>query len=448
MSITEPSSFPKGFIWGAATSAYQIEGAWNIDGRGPSIWDTFSHQPGKIVHGDNGDVATDHYHRWEEDINLMVKLGLKAYRFSISWSRILPQGHGAINKPGLDFYDRLVDALLAHGIEPFPTLYHYDLPQALQDLGGWPTRQTSQLFAEYAQIVARCLGDRVNFWITHNEPMVVAFNGYLSGEHAPGLQDPMATALATHHLLLSHGLAVQAIRSESRKSTHVGIALNFSPVYPASDSEEDRQAVQRIDLVSNRLFLEPILQGKYPDEIMTLVGPLLPQIQTGDLETIATPIDFLGVNYYSRIVFRYDPEIALIQAVQVNPPESEYSQMWEIYPPGLYDLLKRIWQDYHPKNLLITENGVCVPDGIDFDGRIRDERRIRYLQDHLVQVQHALADGIPVSGYLVWSFLDNFEWTYGYRMRFGLVYVDFETLKRTIKDSGRWYADVIKRNGI
>ena len=440
--------FPDGFCWGTATSAYQIEGAWNEDGRGLSVWDTFCRQPGKIWHDQSADVASDHYHRWAEDVRVMADLGLQAYRFSIAWPRILPQGSGAVNPAGLDFYDRLVEALLEKGIEPFVTLYHWDLPQALQDQGGWPKRDTAYHFAEYARVVAERLGDRVTYWITHNEPFVAAVAGHFTGEHAPGQHDPFAAFRAGHHLLLSHGLAVQAIRAAVRRPAKVGITLNLSPVHPASDSEGDRRAAQLFDGVLNRTFLDPLFRGTYPGDVKKRLGPVFPRVKPADLECIAAPLDFLGVNYYSRGVVRQDRQVPLLQASQVQPEGSEYSQMWEIYPAGMHELLTRVWNDYRPAEIWVTENGICVPDGVDLDGRVRDFRRIGYLRDHIAQVHRAIADGVPVRGYFVWSLLDNFEWAYGYRMRFGLVYVDFDSLSRTVKDSGRWYARVIQENGL
>lgn len=441
-------SFPQGFLWGVSTSAYQIEGAVDEDSRGPSIWDTFCHQPGKVRNGENGDVAADHYHRWQEDVRIMADLGLKAYRFSIAWPRILPEGRGAINPKGLEFYERLVDALLANGIEPFPTLYHWDLPQALQDRGGWPERDTAYYFADYAQVVADALGDRVTYWITHNEPFVAAVVGHFTGEHAPGMQDPVAAFQAGHHLLLSHGLAVQVLRERAHNRPRVGIALNLSPVYPASESEADREAATRFDGVLNRMFLDPLFRRQYPQDILEWLGDLFPKPEPGDLDCIGAPLDFLGVNYYSRTVVRHDPNFPLIQAVQIQPEGMEYSQMWEIYPQGMYDLLMRVWREYRPAYIIVTENGIPVADAPDLDGRIRDERRIRYLRDHLVEVHHALTDGVPLRGYFVWSLLDNFEWAHGYSMRFGLVYVDYVTQQRTVKDSGRWYAQVVAENGV
>jgi beta-glucosidase len=439
--------FPDGFRWGVAASAYQIEGGYDEDGRGLSIWDTFCRQPGKIERGETGDIAADHYHRWREDVQIMADLGLQIYRFSIAWPRILPEGTGQVNPPGLDFYDHLVDALLEKGITPLPTLYHWDLPQALQDKGGWGNRDTAHYFAEYARIVGERLSDRVQNWITHNEPFVAAVAGHFTGEHAPGLQDPFLAFRAGHHLLLSHGYAVEALRATAKQTLQIGIALNLSPVHPASESEADQQAARRYDGVLSRLFLDPILRAKYPEDIVELLGPVMPQVEPDDMRHIAVPLDFVGVNYYSRTVIRYDPDFPLIQASEIKPEGREYSQMWEIYPPGIYELLTRIWNDYRPASIFVTENGVCVPDGVDFDGRVRDYRRIRYLRDHLVQVHRAIAEGVPVRGYLVWSLLDNFEWAFGYRMRFGLTYVDFETQKRIIKESGHWFAQVIRENG-
>jgi len=441
-------SFPPDFIWGVATSSYQIEGAVHEDGRGVSIWDTFSHSEGKTYRGHHGDVASDHYHRWQEDVALMAGLGLKAYRFSLAWPRIQPEGKGAANPVGLDFYDRLVDALLERGIQPFPTLYHWDLPQALEDAGGWPNRDTALYFGEYARIVADRLGDRVSTWITHNEPWVMAIVGYLAGQHAPGLQDPVAAIRAIHHLLLSHGLAVKALRESSHHTVKIGITLNLSPVHPATDSEADHSAVRRYDGMANRLFLDPVMRGQYPPDQLDFLCQALPDHWQDDLPVVAVPLDFLGVNYYTRAVVRHDPDFPIIQANAVQPEGNEYSQMWEIYPPGLYELLMQVWNDYHPKEIFVTENGICMPDGVDFDGKVRDERRIRYLRDHIAQAGRALADGVPLRGYLVWSLLDNFEWQYGYQMRFGIIHVDFDTLKRTVKESGHWYANVIKENSV
>jgi beta-glucosidase len=441
-------TFPDDFVWGAASSAYQVEGAWNEDGKGPSIWDTFTHTPGRIANGDTGDTAVDHYHRYPEDVALMAELGLKSYRFSVAWSRVQPSGRGEPNPAGLDFYDRLVDALLARGIEPYLCLFHYDLPQALQDKGGWPNRDTAYAFADYARLVTGRLSDRVRVWMTLNEPWVSAFAGYFSGEHAPGIKDPPSGFRAIHHLLLSHGLAAEAIRASARQPVKVGITLNLNPVFPASDSQKDRAAAKRIDTVLNRSMLDPLLRGSSPMQEISAARLLLTGlIKRGDLEKIRN-LDILGINYYTRTVVKNDLAFPVVAARQVYPEGNEYSGMWEIYPEGLYALLERIWSDYRPKcEIMITENGVPVPDGKDYDGRIRDERRIRYLSNHLSQVHRAIQDGFPVKGYFHWSLTDNFEWAHGFGPRFGLVYVDYRTLQRTIKDSGRWFAGVIQENG-
>lgn len=440
--------FPKNFIWGCAASAYQIEGAWNEDGKGPSIWDTFTHTPGRIANNETGDVAVDHYHRYKQDVSLMAELGLRAYRFSVSWTRILPGGTGTLNPAGLDFYDRLVDELCAHGIEPYACLFHWDLPQALQDQGGWPNRETAYAFAEYARIVTHRLSDRVKIWMTHNEPWVAAMAGYFAGEHAPGIRNVAAAIKSHHHLLLSHGLAAESMHAVAKQAIKVGITLNLNPVHPATPSKQDLQAAWRMDAILNRSTLDPLLKGSTPIQELTL-GKILGKkiIQPGDLDKIKT-LDLLGINYYTRTVVKHDRNFPVIAAKQVHPPGNEYSVMWEIYPQGLYELLVRIWQDYQPAcEIMVTENGVPVPDGLDFDGRVRDERRIRYLADHLVQVHRAIEAGVPITGYFHWSLMDNFEWALGYNPRFGLVYVDFRTQQRTIKDSGNWYAKVIRDNG-
>ncbi len=452
-------AFPKEFVWGCASSAYQVEGAWNEDGKGSSIWDTFVHKPGHVVNGETGDVAVDHYHRYKEDVALMKELGLDAYRFSIAWSRILPAGTGAINQAGLDFYDRLVDELLKNKIEPYACLFHYDLPQALQDKGGWPNRDTAYAFAEYARVITERLSDRLKVWMTHNEPWVSAMAGYFAGEHAPGIKDVPAAIKALHHLLLSHGLAAEAIRASARQPVMVGITLNLSPVYPASQSKKDRDAASRVDTILNRTTLDPLLKGTSPFQEFAIVKLLSRSlIKPGDLEKIRT-LDLLGVNYYARTVVKHDPKFPVVAAAQIHPEGNEYSGMWEIYPEGIYELLTRIWKEYFfpfpagegalvkVPEIMVTENGVPVPDGLDFDGRVRDERRIRYLRNHIAQVHRAMDEGVPVRGYFHWSLMDNFEWALGYSQRFGLVYVDFRTQKRTIKDSGQWFTRVIQENG-
>lgn len=441
-------AFPKNFTWGVATSAYQIEGAWNEDGRGVSIWDTFSHTKGRIVNDENGDVAADHYRRWKDDFALMSELGVKAYRFSTAWPRILPAGTGAMNKKGLDFYDRIVDEALKRKIEPYVCLFHWDLPQALQDQGGWPKREITEHFAEYARVVAGRLGDRVKVWLTHNEPWVAAFIGYFLGDHAPGKKDIGAAVKALHHLLLSHGLAAEAIRAEAKQPVKVGLTLNLNPVHPATDSKKDKEAAKRVDMFMNRIVLDPLLKGTSPIQEAAIANLLVGKvIHDGDLAKIRQ-LDLLGVNYYSRTVMKHSNKIPVVNVEQVYPEGNEYSGMWEIYPEGMYETLKLVW-DYKPTcELMVTENGVPVPDGVDFDGRVRDERRIRYLRNHLAQVHRAIEDGIPVKGYFHWSLMDNFEWSLGYGPRFGLVYVDWKTQKRIVKDSGRWFAKAIAENAV
>jgi beta-glucosidase len=441
-------TFPNDFLWGVSTSAYQIEGAWNEDGKGPSVWDWFSHLPGKTARGENGDTACDHYHRWREDLNLLRELGVGAYRFSISWPRVIPEGRGAVNTAGLDFYDRLVDGLLERGIEPFPTLHHFDLPLPLHKLGGWPSRETAEAFGEYAAVVAAKLGDRVRWWITMNEPLVVAMLGYLFGKHAPGRRHPGAYTRSIHTLLLAHGEAVRAIRGASPRASRIGIALNLSPVHPRRDREADRRAAAVFDLHSNRICLDPILRGSYPEDLWRCFGPFAPDIRAGDLERIAEPIDFLGVNYYTRHVVASRWWIPVMGGKTVRPEDGEFSPMWEIYPPGLSELINRVWNEYHPPMILVTENGVPVRDSPAPDGEVRDPERISCLRRHLQVLHGALAERIPVRGYFVWTLMDNFEWELGYAMRFGLIYVDFSTLKRTPKSSFRWFSEVIRRNGL
>ena len=441
-------TFPRNFTWGCATSAYQIEGAWNEDGKGPSIWDIFTHTPGKIPNSETGDISIDHYHRYREDVQLMKEIGINAYRFSTSWSRIVPLGTGQVNQTGLDYYDRLVDALLKAHIQPYLCLFHWDLPQALQDSGGWPNRDTAYAFADYAGIVTQRLSDRVKVWMTHNEPWVAAIAGYFSGDLAPGIKNVSAAVKALHHILLSHGLAAEAIRASSHQEVKIGITLNLSPVHPATQSQSDRKAAQRMDAVLNRSTLDPLLKGTSPIQEAAF-GKILSKsiIKPGDLEKIQT-LDLLGVNYYSRTVVKNAPSFPVVAAREVHPVGNEYSGMWEIYPEGMYELLQRVWKDYKPScGIMVTENGVPVPDGIDFDGRVRDERRIRYLSNHLWQVKRAVDDGVPIQGYFHWSLTDNFEWALGYTPRFGLIYVDYKTQKRTVKDSGRWFAEVIQKNG-
>ena len=447
--------FPTGFVWGAATSSYQIEGAVQEDGRGESIWDRFAHTPGKIADGSTGDVACDHYHRWREDIGLMKELGLHAYRFSIAWPRILPAGRGAVNQAGLDFYSRLVDGLLAAGITPFATLYHWDLPQALQDAGGWPVRATAEAFVEYADITSRALGDRVKNWITHNEPWCASLLSYQIGEHAPGWQDWPAALAAAHHLLLSHGWAVPVLRQNSPDAA-VGITLNFTPATPASSSPEDLAATRYFDGYFNRWFADPLYRGAYPEDMVaayTAAGHLPAGgpgfIYPGDLAVIRRPTNFLGVNYYTRAVIGTAGNGAPPTPVQAAAAAAEHTDMaWEVYPAGLRDLLLRLATDYHPATLYVTENGASYADGPGADGRVHDERRRRYLRDHFAACKQAIDQGVPLAGFFVWSLMDNFEWAKGYSQRFGTIWVDYATQQRLPKDSALWYRQVIAENSL
>lgn len=448
-------TFPAGFVWGTATASYQIEGAWNADGKGESIWDRFTHTPGKIEDGSTGDVACDHYHRWRADVALMKQLGLQAYRFSIAWPRILPDGRGPINQAGLDFYSRLVDELLANDITPFVTLYHWDLPQTLQDAGGWPVRATAEAFAEYADIVSRYLGDRVKHWITHNEPWCISMLSHEQGEHAPGWQDWPAALATSHHVLLSHGWAVPLIRRNS-PGAEVGITLNFTPAFPASPSGADRAAATYYDGYFNRWFIDPLYGRHYPADMVaaySAAGHLpaagMPFVEPGDLAAIAVPTDFLGVNYYSRAVLRDESAVDNLPQTVFTAPQDEWTEMgWEIYPDGLYQLLARLHFEYQVPRIYVTENGVSFSDGPDAGGRVHDQRRINYLHDHLAATQRAIAAGAPVAGYFVWSFMDNFEWARGYTQRFGIVWVDYDSQARIPKDSALWYRDVINANAL
>jgi len=439
--------FPDKFTWGTATSAYQIEGSWNGENRGESIWDTFCHQPRKILGGDTGDVACDHYRRWAEDLKLLTELEQKVYRFSIAWPRIFPFGKGTVNPLGLAFYDRLVDRLLDRKIKPVITLYHWDLPQALEDRGGWAKRDTALYFAEYARVLIRQFADRVSQWITLEEPYNMVTQGYLTGRHAPGQRDTGTAFHVLHNVLLGHGLAVQAMRDSARTPIQIGVALNLAPISPATDTDKDRAAAKRFDGLLNRLFLDALYLGQYPEDVVKFIGSDFPSVPPNEMEIIPSPTDFLGVNYSTRYVVQHDPDSRPMLASPVYPFGNEYSQMAEIYPAGIYEVLTRLRDEYQPPEIYITKNGVAVADGVDLDRRVRDSRRISYLRDHLAQVHRAIADGVPVSGYFVWSLLDNFEWNYGYRMRSGLTYVDYITQLRTIKDSGRWYAQVCKANG-
>ncbi|MEU6171527.1 GH1 family beta-glucosidase [Streptantibioticus parmotrematis] len=436
------TAFPAGFQWGAATSAYQIEGAHDEDGRAPSIWDTFCRVPGAIDRGDTGDVACDHYHRWPQDIALLKELGITAYRFSIAWPRVLPQGTGAVNRAGLDFYDRLVDGLLEAGITPYATLYHWDLPQALQDRGGWPHRETAEHLGEYAGVVGRALGDRVREWATLNEPLCSAWIGHLEGRMAPGLRDVTAAVRASYHLHLGHARAVAALRAEV-PGARIGIVNNLSPCEPATDREADRAAAVRADGHTNRWWLDPLHGRGYPQDMVDLYGVELP-IQAGDLEAIAAPLDWLGLNYYFRHVVADDPTGPPPRARQVYLPGVPRTGMdWEVRPDGLERMLLRMTREYGARRILITENGSAYPDTVGPEGQVADPERAAYLDAHVAACARAVRKGVPLDGYFAWSLLDNFEWAYGYDKRFGLVHVDYATQARTVKGSGRRYAEII-----
>ena len=442
------NKLPSDFIWGAATAAYQIEGAWDEDGKGENIWDRFSHTPGNISGGDTGDIACDHYHRWQDDINLMKEIGLQAYRFSISWSRLIPEGCGEVNQAGIDFYSQLVDKLLENEIEPYLTLYHWDLPQALQDQGGWPVRSTAEAFVEYTDLVSRKLGDRVKHWMTFNEPFVSAWVGHLDGHHAPGHKNVDEMLAAAHHLLLAHGWAVPVIRANVPGS-QVGIVVNLGGKVPASNSFADRAAAWHEDGILNRWYLDPLAGRGYPLDIVQHYGRPMGFIQADDMGSIAVPTDFIGVNYYTRGVVRSEAiaeDENEARTVFLNPNPTEMG--WEVYPEGLYEILGRVHFDYNFPKIYITENGAAYPDVIDEQGKVEDPLRIAYIRDHLISVSKAITVGVPVKGYFAWSLMDNFEWSYGYSKRFGLIYVDFETQRRILKSSARWYRDVIGANKI
>ncbi|MFF8640203.1 GH1 family beta-glucosidase [Streptomyces sp. NPDC015345] len=461
--LTPPSplAFPAGFLWGAATSAYQIEGAVREDGRTPSIWDTFSHTPGRTVGGDTGDVAVEHYHRYRDDVALMADLGLNAYRFSVSWSRVQPTGRGPAVQRGLDFYRRLVDELLAKGIAPAVTLYHWDLPQELEDAGGWPARETAYRFAEYAGFVAEALGDRVESWITLNEPWCSAFLGYGSGVHAPGRTDPAAALHAAHHLNLAHGLGTQALRAALPARARVAVSLNSAVVRAVSGSAPDMDARRRIDNLANGVFHGPMLHGAYPADLLTDTARITDWscVKDGDLAAIHQPLDALGLNYYTPALVSAAPEGGSSSAdghgasdhspwpsaedVAFHQTPGERTEMgWTIDPTGLHELIMRYSREAPGLPLYITENGAACDDKPDPDGRVHDPERIAYLHGHLAAVRRAITDGADVRGYYLWSLLDNFEWAYGYSKRFGAVYVDYETQARIPKSSAHWYATV------
>jgi beta-glucosidase len=453
LQVTETERrFPDAFVWGAATASYQVEGAVDIDGRGPSIWDTFCRVPGAIAGGDTGDVACDHYRRYPEDIALMSGIGLGAYRFSIAWPRIQPEGSGPANQQGLDHYRRVVDELLRHDVVPYVTLYHWDLPQALQDRGGWPDRDTAHRFADYAGLVHDALGDVVKHWITVNEPKVSSHAGYGSGIHAPGIQDLQQRNRAAHHLLLAHGLGLQVLRSGRRHpGQEVGITLDISPVVPASDSPEDAAASRRVDGDGHRLFLDPLLRGAYPADVVEQLGGQreFDFVREGDLASIGAPVDFLGINYYRRLHVKAAATGHLRAEVVLPDGVPATAVDWPVEPDGLREVLVGL-RDSYPgmPPLFITENGAAYDDQVAADGTVDDPLRVDYLHRHLHALHDAIAAGVDVRGYFVWTLLDNFEWAEGFAKRFGIIYVDFTDQRRTVKSSGDWLGRVARSNTV
>jgi len=448
-------SFPKGFFWGTATASYQIEGAWKEDGKGESIWDRFAHTPGKIKNGDTGDIACDSYHRWRDDIALMQGMNLNSYRFSLSWPRIQPTGLGAANQTGLDYYSRLVDALLEAHIRPFVTLYHWDLPQPLQDAGGWPNRDMASRYADYVQVVAKKLGDRVTDWMLFNEPSVFTYSGYLVGEHAPGYASIVDFPRATHVVNLAQGMGFRALKT-ARPSARVGTAFNMSACEPKMDSEADKLAAERTHAITNVWFLQPALRGSYP-EAFTFLPETVMRIKSGDMEQVRVPLDFVGINLYVRTIASSVGAIERTTNLQdwLFPVKMEGAHEgpmtdigWEVWPKAVYDMVMRITHDYNRPVIEITESGCAYNEAPDSSGSVRDARRISYHQGYLAALAQAMTDGADVRGYHAWSLLDNFEWAEGYSQRFGFTYVDYKTQKRTMKESGKWYAKVAAENRV
>ncbi len=448
--------FPEGFVWGSATSSYQIEGAVHEDGRGESIWDRFARKPGAITDGSNGDVACDHYHRVAADVDMMASLGMAAYRFSIAWPRVLPEGRkGRVETRGLDFYDRLTDRLLQAKITPYVTLYHWDLPQALQERGGWPSRDTALAFVDFADVVSRRLGDRVKHWITHNEPWCISVLGHANGHHAPGHESWPEALAAAHHLNLSHGWALPVLR-QNAAGAEVGITLNLLPCEPASPSEADKAACRELDGTFNRWYLDPLFGRGYPEDIVRfhranghLPDGEMPFVKPGDMDVVARDIDFLGVNYYSRAIVRsaHVPEADNLPPTAVAS-EEKTDMGWEVCPEGLLTILRRVHADYRPKRMYITENGAAFDTAPGEDGRVHDKRRREFLRGHLDAARRACEEGIPLHGYFLWSLLDNYEWAHGYAKRFGVVWVDYQTQQRIPKESAKWYREVIRANAL
>ena len=445
MVAEEAAGFPDGFLFGAATAAYQIEGSPLADGAGPSGWHRFAHTPGLVANGDTGDVACDHYRRYREDFLLMMELGLDAYRFSIAWGRVLPEGTGRVNQQGLDFYRRLLDALGEAGIAAMATLFHWDLPAALDDRGGWLNRDSASWFAEYASVVFRALDDRVALWVTLNEPAVVTHCGYLYGIHAPGHRNLFEAPIAAHNLLRAHAEAVRAYRAEGRKP--IGLVVSLEPKYPSTPEPADVAAAARDDAFTNRWFLDPVFLGRYPEELRDVFGEAWPEVSGGDLELLRTPVDFIGVNYYTRGVVRDDAAALPLRVARVRQEAAHTEMGWAAYPRGLFDILMAVRERYGDVPLYVTENGAAFADPPPSQDGVRDPRRVDYLSEHLRAVRQAMAGGVDVRGYFAWSLLDNFEWHLGYTKRFGLVHVDYATQRRTPKASARFYAEVIRSRG-
>ncbi|MEZ0537827.1 GH1 family beta-glucosidase [Caldicellulosiruptoraceae bacterium PP1] len=451
-------AFPKGFLWGAATASYQIEGAWNEDGKGESIWDRFSHEVGNVMYNHNGDVACDHYHRYKEDVALMKELGIKAYRFSFSWPRIFPNGYGEVNTKGLEFYKNLVDELINNGIEPVATLYHWDLPQKLQDIGGWASGQVVDYFVDYATFVIKEFKGKIKKWITFNEPLCVAYLGYMWGIHAPGIKDFKTAMIVVHNLALAHHKVINKVR-ENGSDIQIGPTINLGPMYSEAERlglevpEEEKKAIHFSHQFSNQLFMDAFLKGVYPKEVFekliennTFTKEDVDKFYK-ELSNVAAKSDFVGINYYTRNVKSYNPKAHGLEPLNSTHPEGEYTEMgWEVYPQGLYDILKWVATDYPNIPIYITENGAAYNDVVTNDGRVHDEKRINYLKGHFEAAERLINDGVDLRGYFVWSFMDNFEWAFGYTKRFGIVYVDFNTLKRIKKDSFYFYKEFIEKN--
>lgn len=447
----ERREFPQGFVWGSATASYQVEGAVREDGRGESIWDRYCSVPGNVLNGDTGETACDHYHRFREDVALMKRMGLKAYRFSVAWPRVLPQGRGEVNGKGLAFYSGLVDELLAAGIEPYVTLYHWDLPQAMQDIGGWANSDMPSYFLEYCKAVMDCLGDRVKHWITLNEPYCAAFLGHYEGRQAPGIRDFSTAVRAAYHLYVGHGLAVKYFR-ESGLAGEIGIVLNLMGRLPLTDSPADREAAKRADGYLNRWFIEPIMKGAYPQDMIDLYrenGVVLPEFQPRDLALISQPLDFIGLNYYNDFYVRADAGRWPLYFQIENPPNLPLTDRnWPVTENGFRDMLLRLKNEYGVEKILVTENGASFHDVVSLDGTVEDGARQSYLRRHIIAMHQAMQEGAPVTGYFLWSLYDNFEWSFGYSSRFGAVYVDFATQQRIVKQSGHWYSGVIAQNAV